>query len=115
MGMLTGIPKGGEVKVGRWMSENEYNIMKKTGRMVEGDGGSTFVATGGSDAYKGAKAGSVYVEFKIPKNSLIQGGKPNWYKVIGPNARANQIYQLNKQGGQMLPKVRSLSPILKIK
>ena len=115
VGMLTGIPKGGEVKVGRWMSENEYNIMKKTGRMVEGDGGSTFVATGGSDAYKGAKAGSVYVEFKIPKNSLIQGGKPNWYKVIGPNARANQIYQLNKQGGQMLPKVRSLSPILKIK
>lgn len=115
VGMLTGIPKGGEVKVGRWMSENEYNIMKKTGRMVEGDGGSTFVATGGSDAYKGAKAGSVYVEFKIPKNSLIQGGKPNWYKVIGPNARVNQIYQLNKQGGQMLPKVRSLSPILKIK
>ena len=48
VGMLTGIPKGGEVKVGRWMSENEYNIMKKTGRMVEGDGGSTFVATADS-------------------------------------------------------------------
>lgn len=30
VGRLTGIPKGGEVRVGRWMSENEYNIMKKT-------------------------------------------------------------------------------------
>ena len=44
VGMLTGIPKGGEVRVGRWMSENEYNIMKKTGRMVEGPEGLTFVA-----------------------------------------------------------------------
>lgn len=115
VGMLTGIPKGGEVRVGRWMSENEYNIMKKTGRMVEGPEGLTFVATGGSDAFQGAKVGSVYVEFKVPKNSLIQGGKPNWYKTVGPSAKGSQIRALNKQGGQMLPKVRSLSPILKIK
>ena len=106
VGMLTGIPKGGEVRVGRWMSENEYNIMKKTGRMVEGPEGLTFVATGGSDAFQGAKVGSVYVEFKVPKNSLIQGGKPNWYKTVGPSAKGSQIRALNKQGGQMLFKAR---------
>ncbi|MFR9260660.1 MAG: hypothetical protein ACLVL2_06370 [Bacteroides cellulosilyticus] len=39
--------------------------MKKTGRMVEGPEGLTFVATGGSDAFQGAKVGSVYVEFKV--------------------------------------------------
>ena len=113
--MLTGNPKGGWMKVGRWMSENEYDIMRKTGHMVEGDGGLTFVATGGSDAYPSASKGSVYVEFKAPKNSLIQGGAPNWYKAVGPNASPTQIRFLNKQGGQILPKIRNLSPILQIK
>ena len=113
--MLTGNPKGGWMKVGRWMSENEYDIMRKTGRMVEGDGGLTFVAAGGSDAYPSASKGSVYVEFKAPKNSLIQGGAPNWYKAVGPNASPTQIRFLNKQGGQILPKIRNLSPILQIK
>ena len=113
--MLTGNPKGGWMKVGRWMSENEYDIMRRTGRMVEGDGGLTFVAAGGSDAYPSASKGSVYVEFKAPKNSLIQGGAPNWYKAVGPNASPTQIRFLNKQGGQILPKIRNLSPILQIK
>ena len=53
--------------------------------------------------------------FTLIQNSLIQGGKPNWYKTVGPSAKGSQIRALNKQGGQMLPKVRSLSPILKIK
>lgn len=39
--------KGGMITVGRWMSKAEYEMMAKTGQMVEGAGGQTFVATGG--------------------------------------------------------------------
>ncbi|MCG4768210.1 hypothetical protein L0O88_03805 [Bacteroides nordii] len=74
-----------------------------------------FVSTGGPTAYTSAAKGSIYAEFKVPKSSLIQGGKPNWYKVIGPNANYNQKALLNRQGRQMLPEVRKTSSILQIK
>ena len=69
-----------------------------------------FVSTGGPTAYTSAAKGT-----KVPKSSLIQGGKPNWYKVIGPNANYNQKALLNRQGRQMLPEVRKTSSILQIK
>lgn len=53
--------------VGRWMSKTEYEMMVKTGRMVEGAGGQTFVATGGPGAFNAAAKGSVYVEFQVSK------------------------------------------------
>jgi hypothetical protein len=109
--------------VGRWMSEGEYNTMKNTQRMVEGaggqtfvsTGGQTFVSTGGKSAFSAAPKGSVYTEFQVPTNSLLQGGKPNWFKVIGPNAKPSQQVLLQKQGGQMLPQIQNLSPILEVK
>jgi hypothetical protein len=101
--------------VGRWMSKAEYEIMAKTGRMVEGAGGQTFVSTGGSAAFNAAAKGSVYVEFDIPTNSLLQGGQANWFKVLGPNSGRAMQTALQKQGGQLLPKIQNLSPILKVK
>ena len=77
--------------VGRWMSRAEYDIMLKTGQVVEVAGGQTFVATGGgSEAFNAATKGSIYVEFQVPTNSLLQGGKSNWFKLIGPNASKSQ-------------------------
>jgi hypothetical protein len=101
--------------VGRWMSKAEYNTMSKTGQMVEGAGGQTFVGTGGSEAFTAASKGSVYAEFQVPANSLLQGGQANWFKTIGPNANKAMQGALKKQGGEMLPKIENLSPVLKTK
>lgn len=101
--------------VGRWMSKAEYELMTKTGQMVEGAGGQTFVTTGGPGAFNAAAKGSVYAEFQVPTSSLLQGGQANWFKVIGPNAGKAMQGALQKQGGQLLPRVHNLSPILKTK
>lgn len=98
--------------VGRWMSKAELEAMNKTGLIQEGAGGQTFVATGGSKSFTTAAEGSVYVEFEVPTTSLLQGGKDGWFKIIGPNASKSMKYQLNKQGGEFLPKFKNLSSIL---
>ena len=84
-------------------------------RVIEGAGGKTSVAVGGSDAFTSAARGSVYAEFQVPTNSLIQGGQPSWFSILGPNASKSQLFMLEKQGGQILPQIKNLSPILKTK
>ncbi|MGB4775790.1 MAG: hypothetical protein WBP45_11500 [Daejeonella sp.] len=101
--------------VGRWMSKAEYLAMKNGGRVLEGTGGQTFVMKGGSDFFKGASKGSIYAEFQVPSNSLLQGGQSNWFKVIGPNASKIMQGAVEKQGRQLLPQIQNLSPILQIK
>lgn len=100
--------------VGRWMSQGEYKTMQKTNQMVEGAGGQTFVGTGGKDAFTSAPKGSVYAEFKVPSKNLLQGGKTNWLKAIGPNANTAMKTALKKQGGSTIFdfKVKDLSEIL---
>jgi len=62
--------------VGRWMSEAEYKIMLNTGRVVEGGGGQTMVDVGGGPtSFAAAAKGSVYVQFQVPTNSLLQAGR----------------------------------------
>lgn len=51
----------------------------------------------------------------MPTNSLLQGGQSNWFKTIGPNAGKAMQSSLQKQGGQLLPPIQNLSPILKVK
>jgi hypothetical protein len=101
--------------VGRWMSKGEYAAMKNGTSVLEGAGGQTFVTKGGSHLFSSAPKGSVYVEFQVPTNSLLQGGKTGWYKVLGPNAGKSQQYLLQKQGGSLLPQYQNLSPILQVK
>jgi hypothetical protein len=105
----------GMTTVGRWMSQAEYEIMSNTGRMVEGAGGQTFVATGGPGAFSAAAKGSVYAEFQVSTNSLLQGGQANWFKVLGPSAGKAMQAALQKQGGQLLPEIQNLSQILQVK
>jgi RHS repeat-associated protein len=112
---LSKVSTGGTTEmttVGRWMSNAEYETMSKTGRIVEGAGGQTFVATGGPGSFKAKGKGSVYAEFQIETNSLIQGGQADWFKAIGPNAGRAMQWVLEKQGGQLLPQIYNLSPIL---
>jgi RHS repeat-associated protein len=116
------LPGGGEaasakgtVTVGRWMSLEEYHLMRNTGRVIEGGGGVTFVTVGGPHVFPSAARGSVYAEFSVPANSLRQGGVEGWYKLIGPSAPKSQLTMLRKQGGDLLPVFSGLSPILHIK
>ena len=92
------------VRVGRWMSQVEYQAMRETRRIQEGAGGSTSVATGGPASFvKQAPTGSVYVEFNVPRASLLQGGQTDWFKAVGPNASKSMKFMLEKQGGEVLP------------
>jgi RHS repeat-associated protein len=103
------------ITVGRWMSKGEYEAMKNGTTILEGAGGQTFVTQGGSHLFNGAVKGSVYAEFQVPANSLLQGGKQGWLKMLGPDASKSQQYLLQKQGGSLLPQYQNLSPILKTK
>ncbi|WP_238891066.1 hemagglutinin repeat-containing protein [Achromobacter insuavis] len=96
-------------RVGRWMSPDELAQMQSSGRVVQGGGGQTFISTNGTLDFKGAAPkGSVYVEFDVPANSLLQGGKEGWFKLIGPDASKSQQFMLNKQGGERLPVVKNI-------
>ncbi|RON53982.1 hypothetical protein BK665_12965 [Pseudomonas frederiksbergensis] len=83
--------------------------MQNSGNVVQGSGGQTFISINGSLDFKGAAPkGSVYVEFDVPANSLLQGGKEGWFKMIGPDAMSSQQFLLNKQGGVQLPGVKNI-------
>jgi RHS repeat-associated protein len=103
-------------RVGRWMEQRELNIMKKTGRVAEGGGGQTFVSINGyTDYMPTAAKGTVYVEFDVPTNSLVSGGKVGWFKTLGPSAGRSQMNELNKLGGELQPEFKNLSEVLHTK
>ena len=83
--------------------------------MVEGSGGQTFVTIGGPGSFNAAAKGSIYAEFQVPTSSLLKGGQANWFKVLGPNSGKAMQAALQNQGGQLLPQIRNLSPVLKVK
>jgi RHS repeat-associated protein len=112
----TSASTGSWTKVGRWMSETEYKLMQQTGRVQEGSGGQTFASTlGPEDFGQTAYKGSIYVEYEVPTNSLISGGRTTWVKNVGPSANKSMQTILKKQGGQLLPRVRNLSGIIEKK
>lgn len=99
----------GMTRAGRWMSVEELTLMKQTNRMQEGSGGLTFAATSGSSSFiKQAKSGSVFVEFNVNKSNLLQGGRVDWVKALGPSAPRSQKFMLQKQGGELLPRVTDI-------
>jgi len=99
--------------VGRWMSEKELSLMDKTGRVQESFSTKTDVSVNGASDFKPmAKTGSVYVEFDVPSSSLIGGGKPGWFHMIGPNAGKSRKAALKSQGGEMLPKFKNKSEVI---
>ncbi len=97
------------------MSQAEYDAMKSSGFVQEGAGGKTSVSIGGSNSFNGASKGSIFAEFEVPTNSLLQGGKHNWFSILGPNASKSQLFILQRQGGQVQPQFNNLSQILEIK
>ncbi|UXA65728.1 hemagglutinin repeat-containing protein [Xanthomonas prunicola] len=99
-------------RVGRWMSSVELDAMQSTNRVVQGGGGQTYISVNGAGDFRAtAPSGSLYVEFDVPVNSLVQGGKQGWFKMLGPDASKSQKFMLGKQGGEELPQVSNVKVV----
>ena len=74
------------VRVGRWMSQQEYDQMTATGYVQESTSGTTHVASPADPAVFQAQAaaGSLYVEFDVPQDS-VKPTQQGWAKILGPN------------------------------
>lgn len=88
-------------RVGRWMSQTEYDSMIKTGKVQESFTGTTHVALPANiNAFgKQAKPGSIYVEFDVPSSSLKPTNE-GWAKIIGPNSIEGRLVA---KKGQPIP------------
>jgi hypothetical protein len=77
---------GETTRVGRWMSQGEFDTMSSTGKVVEGAGGRTYVVEPPNPgAYRATGTGSVYAEFDVPTSSLRPAGGPAHAVIPGPN------------------------------
>ncbi|WP_296246852.1 hypothetical protein [Pseudomonas sp. UBA4194] len=91
MGETKAINDVSMTRVGRWISSDELAQMQNPDKVVQGGGGQTFISTNGISDFKGAAPkGSVYVQFDVPANILLQGGKDGWFKMIGPDPGKSQ-------------------------
>ena len=96
-------------RVGRWMSAAEYAQMIVTGKVQESYSGTTHVALPPSaPAFRRqAKAGSLYVEFDVPAESLKITGK-GWAKIIGPNSLEGRAARRNGRPVPQMPVARNV-------
>ncbi len=80
------------VTVGRWMSEEEYSAMVRTGRVQESRaGGAKGVLYPPNPAsYKAAPPGDIYVEFDVPK-SILEGKSVGQVAIPGPNSLRGRL------------------------
>jgi len=99
------------VRVGRWMSRDEYNKMVSTGRVQPSNGNVTHVTNPANiDSFKRqAPPGSVYVEFNVPQSSIVPGGRSDWGIIPGPGSLYDR---LNQHKG--LPPITEMPPATNI-
>lgn len=96
-------------RVGRWMSEKEYNAMTSTGYVQESYSGTTHVARPANpNAFiKQAKVGSYYVEFDVPASSLVNSGN-GWARIRGPHSIDAKLAILRNQPIPQMPKATNI-------
>jgi hypothetical protein len=75
------------VRVGRWMSQTEYDLLVKTAQVQESRSGTTHVAFSADQAAFQAqvKPGSLYVEFDVSASS-VKPTQQGWAKILGPSS-----------------------------
>ncbi|MBF2067245.1 MAG: putative Ig domain-containing protein [Calothrix sp. C42_A2020_038] len=75
------------VRIGRWMSPEEFTKMQRTGVVQESYTGTTYVAVPADpEAFMSqAKPGAFYVEFDVPASAIRQT-KEGWAGIKGPNS-----------------------------
>jgi RHS repeat-associated protein len=75
------------VRVGRWMSPEEFTLMSDTGVVQESRlGGVTNVTyPANASAYLNARVGSLFAEFNVP-SSAVRARSGIWAKIYGPHS-----------------------------
>lgn len=76
-------------RVGRWMSAGEHQAMEDTGMVQPGRVSPQVSVAHPADvnAYmRQAAPESRYIEFDVPENSLVAGGKEGWATIPGPES-----------------------------
>ncbi|MGH3152870.1 MAG: RHS repeat-associated core domain-containing protein, partial [Streptosporangiaceae bacterium] len=101
-------------RVGRWMSRVEHQAMIETGIVQEGAGGTTFVAHPADPAAYGQQATlrSRYVEFDVPPDCLIPGGKTGWAQIPGPDSFYGRLAAMRGQPVPQFPPAANIEWLL---
>jgi len=91
------------------MSPTEYQQMLDTGKVIQSSTGTTHVAYPADiNAFdKQAKNGAIYVEFDVPKTSLVPTNE-GWAKIVGPDSIEGR---LAKRKGLPVPEMPEASNI----
>jgi hypothetical protein len=79
-------------KVGRWMSDEEYQKMIETGKVQPGGGGITYAAQTPEGYMKQAATGSLYVTFDVPSSSFTETNKElGWLRFLSPDSPEGRL------------------------
>ena len=80
-------------RVGRWMSQDEYNKMVASGKVqMSGDNKVHVANPADINAFgKQAPKGSIYVEFDVPSNTISKGGTDGWGIINGPGSLLDRL------------------------
>lgn len=98
-------------RVGRWMSQAEYDKMVETGKVqMSGDNKVHVANPADIEAFrKQAPIGSIYVEFDVPNNTISAGGTDGWGIINGPGSLKDR---LNAKKG--LPRITEMPSVTNI-
>ncbi len=104
--------EAGWVRVGRWMSQEELESMQATGAAQESRalGGSRVAFPASSEAYKGAPAGSLYVEYDIPASVAKPAGS-GWARIPGPNSVEGRAAAAAGRPAPEMPQVKNIEVV----
>ena len=80
-------------RVGRWMSQDEYDKMVASGKVqMSGDNKVHVANPADINAFgKQAPEGSIYVEFDVPSNTISKGGTDGWGIINGPGSLLDRL------------------------
>ena len=80
-------------RVGRWMSQDEYDKMVASGKVqMSGDNKVHVANPADINAFgKQAPKGSLYVEFDVPSNTVSKGGTDGWGIINGPGSLLDRL------------------------
>lgn len=101
----------GNTRVGRWMSQAEYDKMVETGRIqMSGDNKVHVANPADIEAFgKQAPKGSLYVEFDVSSSTMSPGGTDGWGIINGPGSLLDR---LNAKKG--LPRITEMPQVTNI-
>ncbi len=119
-GMRTPVDENATVRMGRWMSQGEYDDMVSTGRVQMGsEGEATYVLLDGPDGFEAqVRSGSVYAEFDVPANSAwwMTNDDLGWATILTPgSSQANRWRIVTGHNVYEMPTATDITDILRRK